>query len=80
MEDRQDDEEVELMVIGAVGEHVDAHPAKKRQIMKVAEKGGASSSSAAPTGPFAKFATDMAVAEKARAADVCFMKENVKTL
>ena len=58
------------MVVGAVAEQADAPPAKKRRLVKVADKGGASSSSAVSTIPFAKFAVDMAVAEEAKVIEV----------
>ena len=41
MEDRQGDDEVELMVVGAAMEQVKAPLAKKRRLVKVADKGGA---------------------------------------
>ena len=67
MEDRQDDEEVELMVVGTEAEQVKAPPAKKRRLVKTVDQKGASSSSASSTRPFAQFAADMAAAEKAKA-------------
>ena len=67
MENRRDDEEVVMMVIGKVAEQVKTPLAKKRRLMKVAEKGGTSSSSFDPTRPFAKFAVDLAVAEEVAA-------------
>lgn len=72
MKDRQDNTEVELMVNGVVANQVDTSPAKKRRLLKVADKGGAdkggaSSSSVAPTEPFAKFTADMAAMKETKA-------------
>ena len=69
MEDHQDDEAVELMVVGAVAEQVKAPPAKKRRLVKVADKGGAGSTYAVSTKPFAKITVDMAAAEETKAVE-----------
>ena len=65
MENRQDDQEVELITIGAgmVTEKCSAPPSKKRRLVKVADKGGASSSSFNPTRSSAKSAVDVAAVE-----------------
>ena len=72
MEYRRDDDEVELMVISVAVEHADAPQTKRRRLMQVVDKGGASSSSATsttpfaefdPTKPFVKFVVDLAAAE-----------------
>ena len=63
MENRLDDEEVELIVVGAAVEQLVSPPAKKRRLVRVTDKGGASSSSFDPTKPFAKFAADLAATE-----------------
>ena len=62
MENRQDDEKVELMVVGTSVEQVMTPPAKKRRLVQVTDKASASSSSFDPTRPFAKFAADLAAA------------------
>ena len=51
MEDRQDSEDVELITVGAAMtvDKSSAPPAKKRRVVKVADKGGASSSSVIST-------------------------------
>lgn len=47
MENRQDDKKVELMVVGAAAlEQFLSPPAKRRRLVKVADKGGSSSSPA----------------------------------
>ena len=65
MENRQDDQEVELITIGAgmTMEKGPAPPSKKRRLVKVADKGGASSSSFISTRSSAKSAADLAAAE-----------------
>ena len=64
MENRWDDEEVELMVIGAAAvEQLVSPPAKRRRLARVTEKGGSSSSSFDPIKPFVKFAADMAATQ-----------------
>nr|ADB85303.1 hypothetical protein [Phyllostachys edulis] len=69
MEDRRDDQEVGLMVISTEREQAKAPLAKKRRLVRVTDKGGAGSSSAASTKPFEKFTADMVVAKKAKAVE-----------
>lgn len=75
MENRQDDEEVVLMVVGVAVEQFDPPLAKRRRLVQVTDKGGAISSTATSSAPFAKFAADMAAAEEARA-----IKANINAL
>nr|CCI55290.1 PH01B001G05.13 [Phyllostachys edulis] len=65
MENRQDDQEVALITIGVgmVTEKSLAPPSKKHRLVKVADKGGASSSSFISTRSSAKSAVDMAITE-----------------
>ena len=70
MENCRDDEEVELMVVGAAVEQFDSPPAKKRWVMQVADKGGSSSSFFDPTRPFAKFDAELAAAAEIAAEEV----------
>lgn len=76
MENRQDDEEVDLVVIGATtqAQSTKSPPSKKRRLVKVDDKGGLSSASSAP---FAKFATDMAAAKKKAEAEALALKHKV---
>lgn len=70
MKNRRDDKEVELMVVSAAVEQADAPQTKRRKLVQVADKDGASSSSATSSAPFAKYAAKIAVAEEAIAAGV----------
>ena len=65
MENRQDDDEVELITVGAVApaEKSPAPPAKKRRLVKVADKGGESSSSIISTRSSSKSVDDAAAVE-----------------
>ena len=69
MENRRDDEEAVLMVVGTLVEQDEVPPAKKHRLVQVADKGGASSSSFDPTRPFAKFAADLAAAAEVAAVE-----------
>ena len=65
MENRRDDEEAVLFVVGiqTVVEENQAPSAKRRRLTKTADKGSASSSSAKSTKPSTRSAADTAVAE-----------------
>ena len=66
MENRQDDdEEVDLITVGAAMpvDKSPAPPAKKRRLVKVADKGGASSSSVISTRSSSRSVVDVAAAE-----------------
>ena len=65
MENRRDDEEVELMTIGA-GATVDkdsAPPSKKRRLSRVVDKGGSSSSPLVSTRSLLRSAARIVAAE-----------------
>ena len=70
MEDRQDSEVADLINVGSaiIVEKSPAPPAKKRRLVKVADKGGASSSSVISTRSSLKSAVDVATVEAEAAA------------
>ena len=65
MEDRQDSEDADLITVGAAMtvEKSPAPPAKKRRVVKVADKGGASSSSVISTRSSSRSAVDATAVE-----------------
>ena len=70
MEDRQDSEVADLITVGSaiIVEKSPAPPAKKRRLVKVADKGGASSSSVISTRSSLKSVVDVATVEAEAAA------------
>ena len=70
MEDRQDSEDADLITVGSaiIVEKSPAPPAKKRRLVKVADKGGASSSSVISTRSSLKSVVDVATVEAEAAA------------